>query len=85
MKIQKDWYFYCADCKEFVDAWKYDRMEDTGHWEHKLREITPTEFIYVVNECERSGCLDEEFADVETLSNRESLRFIKKVISLASS
>ena len=53
-------YIYCEDCKEFIDLWKYDCIEDTGHDKCKWRYVTEKELKKCVADCEKNGCLKED-------------------------
>ena len=44
-------YIYCEDDKTFVDYWKYATLEDTGHFGHKVRNVTPEELKRCVADC----------------------------------
>ena len=53
-------YIYCEDCQEYVDFWQYsNRIEDTGHKEHKWRFVTDEEFRNCIKDCVDDGCFDE--------------------------
>ena len=54
-------YLYCEDCTMFVDLWKYDSLEDSGHEECRTRNVTPEELKECVKECQENGCFEEEF------------------------
>ena len=54
-------YIYCEDCKEFVDFWKYGRIEDTCHDECNWRFVTYEELKGCVESCKEEGCMDERF------------------------
>lgn len=54
-------YLYCKDCKMFVDLWKYDNLEDTGHKDCKHRFVTVKELAECVKDCKEQGCFEEEF------------------------
>jgi hypothetical protein len=45
----------------FVDLWKYDNLEDTGHKDCKHRFVTVKELAECVAECRKDGCFEEEF------------------------
>ena len=61
-------YIYCEICKEFVDWWKYNDLEDTGHQGHKVRNVTLEELKECVEDCkeETDYCTDcLEYLDQE--------------------
>ena len=60
MKMATKDYIYCEFCKEFVDLWKYDSIEDTGHDECKWRYVTDKELKECIKDCKESGCFKEE-------------------------
>lgn len=52
-------YIYCKDCKQFVDLWKYDSFEDTGHKGCDWRFVTKKELKECISECKKDGCFQE--------------------------
>ena len=55
MKTKQD-YIYCEDCETYLDFWKYDCIEDTGHDKCNWRYVTEEELKNCINDCERDGC-----------------------------
>ena len=53
-------YIYCEDCQMFVDLWKYDSLEDTGHADCHWRYVTDDELKNCVVDCEADGCFQSE-------------------------
>ena len=53
-------YIFCEDCKAFIDFYKYDRVEDSGHGACNWRFVSGTELKTCVQECIEEGCFDEE-------------------------
>jgi hypothetical protein len=45
-------YIYCEDCETYVDRWKFDNIEDTGHADCRWRYVTEDELKDCVAECE---------------------------------
>jgi hypothetical protein len=63
-------YLYCGNCEMFVDYWKYQNLEDTGHNScSKIRNVTGEELSECVAGCHDEGCFDEEFLFGLTLEN----------------
>lgn len=52
-------YIYCKTCKTFVDFWKYDNIEDTGHAHCSWRYVTKKELKGLVKGCKENGCFKE--------------------------
>jgi len=57
-KQQTD-YIYCPDCKCYVDLWKYNSIEDTGHSECNWRYVSQAELVECVDNCVADGCFVE--------------------------
>jgi hypothetical protein len=53
-------YIYCEDCQTYVDYFKYDCIEDTGHAECHWRFVTKEELRACVRDCRQDGCFDEK-------------------------
>lgn len=53
-------YIYCKDCKEFVDRWKYDTIDDAGHKDCNYRPVTEEELANCVADCIEFGCFEDE-------------------------
>ena len=52
-------YIYCEDCRMFVDLWKYDDIEATGHASCSWRYVTDEELAMCVKNCEEADCFSE--------------------------
>ena len=57
-KTNKD-YIYCEDCNEYVDFWKYDNVEDTGHDECNWHYVNDEELKDCIKDCEEDKCFEE--------------------------
>lgn len=53
-------FLYCGDCECFMDLWKYDTVEDTGHAGCRWRSVTPQELAECIADCRQAGCFEEE-------------------------
>lgn len=53
-------FLYCEDCRCFVDLWKYDTVEDTGHADCRWRYVTAQELAESIADCRQAGCFEEE-------------------------
>lgn len=60
MKLKTTDFIYCEDCKEYVDLWKYDSIDDTGHADHNWRFVTEEELSDLIKDCKEFGCFDEK-------------------------
>lgn len=58
-KLNEKSYIYCEDCKTYVDFWKYDNIEDTGHADCNWRYVTDEELKVCIQDCIADGCFDE--------------------------
>ena len=52
-------YIYCEQCKELVDLWKYDSIENTGHESCNWRYVTQEELEVCIHDCIENGCFEE--------------------------
>ena len=59
MKMLTSDYIYCVDCEMFVDFWKYDAIDDTGHQDCNYRYVTEDELQVCTKDCEEDGCFNE--------------------------
>ena len=59
MEMTEKDYIYCEDCKEFVDLWKYEEIENTSHEGCNWRFVTTEELKGCVEDCKEEGCFDE--------------------------
>ncbi len=59
-KLTTKSYIYCETCDQFVDLWKYDCLEDTGHDTCNWRYVTKEELKECISDCEQDGCFEEE-------------------------
>ena len=53
-------YIFCEDCNTWVDLWKYDSIEDTGHAQCHWRYARPEELPDLIRDCKDSGCFREQ-------------------------
>lgn len=53
-------YIFCEDCNIWVDLWKYDSIEDTGHAQCHWRYARPEELPDLIRDCKDSGCFREQ-------------------------
>lgn len=53
-------YMYCNDCNTYVDLYKFDNIEDTGHETHDWRYVTEEELKQCVEDCKENECFNEE-------------------------
>jgi hypothetical protein len=60
-KLTRKDYVYCEDCEEYIDFWKYDSIEDTGHSECKWRLATEKELKECIDECKKNDCFKEDY------------------------
>ena len=49
-------FIFCEDCRQFVDFYKYDAIDDTGHSDCNWRFVTTEELKECVRNCLESGC-----------------------------
>lgn len=58
-------YIYCNDCQEYVDFWKFDSIEDTGHEDCNWRYVTSEELKKLVDNCIKEGCFEQTYLGIE--------------------
>lgn len=58
--FEQEDFFKCEECNTIADAYKYDKLRDTGHEGHKIRALTPAETIEAMADCLENECLEEE-------------------------
>ena len=66
-------YIYCEDCQIFVDHWKYDSIENTGHAKCHWRYVTPQELKECIISCQENGCYEEVFVKQASLDQETQL------------
>jgi glutathionyl-hydroquinone reductase len=52
-------YLYCEDCRMFVDLWKFDTIDDTGHAKCHWRYVTEIELQNCIHDCLSDGCFQD--------------------------
>jgi hypothetical protein len=50
-------FIYCETCETYVDLFKFDSVEETGHGECAWRFVNPIELQVLSAECRAEGCL----------------------------
>ena len=58
MKVED--YIFCITCNMYVDLWKYDSIEDSGHGECVYRFVDNKELPKLIESCEENGCFKHE-------------------------
>ena len=75
-----EYYLYCNDCEIYFDRWKYCSLEDAGHKTCDVRTLGSGEFLGVMYEEKRLGCLEEEFVSGVIQQRQQSLKELSRVL-----
>ena len=50
-------FIYCETCETYVDLFRFDCLEETGHGECNWRFVNQIELPVLAQECAAEGCL----------------------------